>query len=390
VILQEHLIKKEKETKMSYLRILFLLAIGLLLGASPMLAANYAVGTCKPSLPSYTTISAAVSGVPPGSTVLVCPGTYPEQVTIAQPLTLKGISSGNAGQAVITVPGTGLAVVTTGVGASIAAQIAVTATAGPVNINDLTVDGTGNTVGGYPTRLVGILYDDGSSGTVNEVTVRNLSNSGYSAGTWAENSTATNESVTIENSSFHDIDQYGVVTENNQVPSTLFATVKGNSIETSGYNVFWDSGGSLTANVINGGYAGIFLAGPGTVSGNTLANQSYGIVACCRATTATSNKISNASYGIYDEGGGGTYKANTIAKVLVGIEFNCQATIPTVLSNTINDATTGLDNVPASFSSANSFNNVVTLRSDGCASGPIHGPDLLAAPHSGPMRAPAH
>jgi len=52
---------------MSYLRIPFLLAIELLLGVSPTLAATYAVGTCKPSLPSYTTISAAVSGVPPGS-----------------------------------------------------------------------------------------------------------------------------------------------------------------------------------------------------------------------------------------------------------------------------------------------------------------------------------
>src|SRR5438309_8962571 len=124
---------------MSYLRILFMLAIGLLLGVSPTLAANYAVGTCKPSLPSFTTISPAVSGVPPGSTVLVCPGTYPEQVTIAQPLTLKGISSGNAGQAVITVPGSGLTVVTSGKGASIAPQVHVTAD--PVNIRDITVDG---------------------------------------------------------------------------------------------------------------------------------------------------------------------------------------------------------------------------------------------------------
>src|ERR1700692_1768215 len=96
---------------MSRPRILFLLAIGLALAVHPMLAANYAVGTCKPSLPSYTTISAAVSSVPPGSTVQVCPGTYPEQVTIAQPLTLKGITSANAGQAVITAPGSGLAVV---------------------------------------------------------------------------------------------------------------------------------------------------------------------------------------------------------------------------------------------------------------------------------------
>src|SRR5438876_1435846 len=156
---------------MSRPRVLFLLTIGLLLAVCPMFAANYAVGSCKPSLPSYATISAAVSGVPPGSTVLVCPGTYPEQVTIAQPLTLKGISSGNAGQAVITVPGSGLAFVTTGFGYSIAAMVDVTA--GPVNISDITVDGAGNTQPGA-TWFAGFLYNDGSSGTVNETTARNL------------------------------------------------------------------------------------------------------------------------------------------------------------------------------------------------------------------------
>src|ERR1700686_617763 len=150
-------------------RVLCLLVLGLLLAVHPMVAANYAVGSCKPSLTSYPTISVAVSTVPPGSTVEVCPNTYPEQVTIAQPLTLKGVTSGNAGQAVITVPSAGLAVVTTGFSNSIAPQVAVTATAGPVNISDLTVDGTGNTVGGSGTWLVGFLYDEGSPGPATEV-----------------------------------------------------------------------------------------------------------------------------------------------------------------------------------------------------------------------------
>jgi hypothetical protein len=387
-----------------------------------MFAATYAVGSCKPSLPSYPTISSAVSSVPPGSTVEVCPNAYPEQVTITYPLTLKGITSANAGQAVITVPGSGLTVITGGNGDSIAAQVAVTATAGPVNISDITVDGTGNTVGGYPTWLVGILYDDGSSGTVNEVTVRNLSNSGYTAGVWAENTTATNESVTIENSSFHDIDNSAVVTFN----PTLSATVKGNSMETARSSVELFAGGSVTGNVISGGngaiiqgpgtvsantvtnaaFAGMQVLSPATVSGNTVtnsgvygivlyagtaslntvANSPYGIYAT-NGVTATTNKISNASVGIYDAGGGNTYKSNAITKVAVGIEFNCNT--PTVVSNTIDDATFGLDHVPASFSSGNSFNNVVTLRTDGCGFAPIQGPDLPAPP-SGPMRAPVH
>jgi hypothetical protein len=200
-------------------------------------------------------------------------------------------------------------------------------------------------------------------------------------GVWAENATGTNESVTIENRSFHDIDDSAVITEG----STLLATVKGNTIQAGGFQVQWFSSGSLTANVINGGFEGVSVSGPVTVSGNTLANQSIGILASS-GVTATSNKISNASSsGIDDFGGGNTYKSNAITKAGVGIEFNCQATIPTVVSNMINDATTGLDSVPSSFSGPNSFNNVVTLRTDGCGFRPTH----PAAAHSGPIPAPA-
>jgi hypothetical protein len=363
---------------MSHLRILFLLAVGLPLGASPMLAANYAVGACKPSLPSYATISAAVSGVPPFSTVLVCPGTYPDQVTIAQPLTLKGITSGNAGQAVITVPGSGLSFVTTGLGYSIAAMVNVTA--GPVNISDITVDGAGNTVPGG-SWFAGFLYNDGSSGTVNQITARNLCCTYGGFGVWAENANATYESLTIQNSSFHDFDDSAIITFGN----TLVATIKANTVEFGYSQIQFYSGGSLTANALNGGFYGMFVnaTAPATVSGNTVNNETYGIVAG-GGTTATSNKISGAYYGIYDNSSGGnTYKSNAITKVVVGIAFACQS--PTVFGNTINDATTGLDSVPSSFSGANSFNNVATLRTDGCGFRPT-----LPAPHSGPLRAPAH
>jgi hypothetical protein len=360
-------------------RILFLLAMGLLLGVRPVLAAaTVAEGTCKPSLLSYATISAAVSGVAPGSTVLVCPGTYPEQVTIAQALTLKGIAIGNAGQAVITVPGSGLTAVITGLGYPIASQVHVTA--GPVNISNITVDGTGSNVTTYPPWLVGILYDSGSAGTVNEVTARNLTTStGGGVGVWAENATGTNESVTIENSSFHDIGDSSVIT----LGSTLLATVKGNTMLAGAYPVQWSSAGNLTANIINGGIKGVIVSGPVTVSGNTLAYQFMGIVAS-GGVTATSNKISYADQGIVDFGGGDTYKANVITKARIGIEFNCHTS--TVLGNTINDATTGIDFVPASFIGVNRFNNVVTLRTDGCGfrSTPP------AEPQSGPLRAPAH
>jgi hypothetical protein len=153
-------------------------------------------------------------------------------------------------------------------------------------------------------------------------------------------------------------------------------------VEFGYYQVQWYSGGSVTANVLNGGYAGVSVYSPVTVSGNTVDNQTIGIQACC-GVTATSNKISNVTNGINDFGGGDTYKSNTITWTGIGIEFNCNT--PTALGNTINDVTTGLDNVPSAFTGANSFNNVVTLRSDGCAFRPTP-----AAPHSGPILAPTH
>jgi len=52
-------------------------------------ASTVVVGTCLQNHQSYSTISQAVSSVPSGSTVLVCPGVYAEQVTITQPWTLR-------------------------------------------------------------------------------------------------------------------------------------------------------------------------------------------------------------------------------------------------------------------------------------------------------------
>ncbi len=62
----------------------------------PALAAvtKYAVGTCQPKLQQFPTITAAVNAVPPYSTILVCPGTYPEQINLYQPVTLQGVASG--------------------------------------------------------------------------------------------------------------------------------------------------------------------------------------------------------------------------------------------------------------------------------------------------------
>src|SRR5512144_189806 len=106
-------------------RLLLLSAIPLL-AVQPIIASTLAVGSCKAKVPSFATISAAVTAAPAGSTILVCPGIYPEQVAIPQSLTLEGIPDSNQDIAIITVPSTGLVANATSVfGESIAAQVLV-------------------------------------------------------------------------------------------------------------------------------------------------------------------------------------------------------------------------------------------------------------------------
>ena len=97
-----------------------------LLVAHATMADKVAVGTCQPTLSSFTTIQGAVSSVPPGSTTSVCWGFYAEQVTISQALTLEGIDGANLNQVVVTVPSGGLAAnVTSLSGQGVAAQVLV-------------------------------------------------------------------------------------------------------------------------------------------------------------------------------------------------------------------------------------------------------------------------
>src|SRR5437867_7585017 len=91
--------------------IVALAAAVIILRGENLFAKTVVVGdaSCQPGPQHFTTIQAAVNSLPSGGTVLVCPGTYPEQVTInASYLILRGVVNGIAGAPVITVPATGL------------------------------------------------------------------------------------------------------------------------------------------------------------------------------------------------------------------------------------------------------------------------------------------
>jgi hypothetical protein len=195
------------------------LAVITCLSSLNLSASTVIVGTCQPGT-QFTTIQAAVNAVSsaPGSVVKVCPGTYPEQVMITQKVTVEGVPSTSAGQtkdaAIIVPPAGGVVNNTTDQRGSVAAQILVQNTAGPVMLSNLTVDGTGNKYASDDLR--GILYQD-ASGTVNHVAVRNevpndtATGDQSGQGIFVETTNSTSANLTVENSSVHNYNKNGIV-----------------------------------------------------------------------------------------------------------------------------------------------------------------------------------
>jgi hypothetical protein len=251
------------------------------------------VGTCLGASP-YATIQSAVTAAPSGGTVLVCPGTYPEQVTITQPLTLKGIQVGNNDAAVVTSPAGGVVINTTNFthGWPAAGQVLVQNTTA-VNISNLTVDGSGNELPTctpvLTTYLIGIYYQN-ASGTVNSVATRNqITNGCWGIGIYVETEGSATANFEIFNASVHSYSSVGIVT--NQPGTT--ASIVGNSVvglgPTSpiyqyGIQVGFGAKGDVEGNTVidhfgpSGGFGiVIFYSSGAKVANNTVGNSTYGI-----------------------------------------------------------------------------------------------------------------
>jgi len=357
-------------------------------------AGTYAVGSCKPQLPSYSTISAAVSSVAAGSHILVCPGTYPEQVSITQPLTLDGISSGNSGRAIITVPGEAEGNPQLQVNASscllecggVAAQLLVQNVnpPGPVVVSNITVDGTGAEGGdcflGGGFGVFGIFYSAGSSGTILRTTTRHQQGGGCGVGIAVENELAPAQSVTVRDNSVHDADN-GIVTGIEGPEHTLTTTVAGNFVANSTNRINSNSSAILVFNAATtvhdnfvtgsmNGITGAILNDQNSilVSSNKLADNGVGMILLGAGVIGKSNAISHSSVGVafteaVDENNGATAQSNTIMNADIAIRSFCFITSGlTLTGNDINDANIGVDKLASSNSlSRTRFNNVDTI-----------------------------
>jgi hypothetical protein len=349
-------------------------------------ASTVVVGTCRIGLVSYSTIQDAVNAVPTGSTIEVCPGTYPEQVTInAKTLTLTGVLGGASGAAVLIPPSGGLTVNATDIGGgAVAAQIFVEDSTG-VTISHLTVDGNGNALVGCGTDPIGIYFQN-SSGNITDDAARNQildsNDQGCQVGLGIDvESDSGAPVITISNNSVHNFQKNGITANGPSTGRGPAVAITGNTvigigaspvIAQNGIQIGFGATGKVTTNYVADdiytgsiyGASGILIyASTGvTVSDNTVASAQYGIIT---ATDPTFGTADNTTVSLNHIGGtrnfdainlcsnGNTAQSNSIygSNAQSGIHVDDECPGPgstpsgvnnTVKGNTINEACAGI------------------------------------------------
>jgi hypothetical protein len=321
----------------------------------PSVASTIAVGNCDPQHTSYATISDAVAAAPSGATVLVCPGTYAEQVTITNSLTLRGILA--TSPPVIRPPSGGLT------GAQINVNGEFDSSPLVVNLGSLVVDGLGS------SATAGISYNS-ASGQINHLEVRNQTTGMFLVGV-IDGPIAT---VNISNSYVHNFSDEGIAAHGLDVEFVVNITrsfVASTSASVQNGISYSITNGTIrqTAIILNAGVGLLLdnLFDPITAEGNSIAGATVGIESGADMTAAANvienNVLYNNATGISISGlgGGDTITSNTIMQSSVqAITLNCSST-SIAQYNKIDGTPIGIANIQAGDVVApNTFINVGT------------------------------
>lgn len=161
----------------------------------------------------YTTIQSAITAAAPGDTILVCPGTYQEELLINKSLILRGIGSPRP---VIEAPNT-LTDRVPGPAREIRAIIFVDGSGGGVNveIDRFLIDGRG--VGNGNNGFTGVTYF-GASGTIRNCEIKAVRNTPFDGTQHGLPIVVTHDwdvltphDVTIQNNLIYDYQKGGIV-----------------------------------------------------------------------------------------------------------------------------------------------------------------------------------
>ena len=387
-----------------------LVVAGTLLHASSVQAKTFVVSNtgvnCYPSVagPLYPTIQAAVNAVPITASathlVVVCPGTYPEQLKVTKNVTITGVLRdgtdppeiyGNSNEAVIVPPVSGL-VADPALPDNVAAQVTVM-NAADVNLTNLSVDGTDigcPSAGGLPVPVAGIaIFNAGTVGTGNRITVKQsvvhnqigycpggggLERSYQGMGILAHSSWFTLDSNSVSNVDLQLIHQIaGIgITKSNLLTQAWHGIKLTDVSATDGLNAV---GSTVTTNIVNSLSTAIFLERSShvAITSNTITNWSgtgISLIDYSTDNTITSNKIIDAWQGInLDAGTARTIvRLNAITRVFqVAIIDRFSGGGNSITTNTIQQAPVGIwTYLPADdIINPNTFYNTTTLNFSG-------------------------
>ena len=175
--------------------------------AIPVIVVGKDVTQCPGA--QFSTIQEAINAAAPGTIIQICPGTYPEQVSIAKALRLQGQNGVVIQPANVTANST-----STFSGRPIAAILLVQ-DATDVDIRGVIVDGTNNGITQCSPDFIGIFYRN-ASGEVSRVAVRGIKLSasldGCQSGSaiLVQSGGGATSVVEIADSSIHDYQKNGI------------------------------------------------------------------------------------------------------------------------------------------------------------------------------------
>src|SRR6516165_1741476 len=215
------------------------------------------VGTQSAACPDaqFSKIQEAVDAASsPGTVIRICPGTYPEQVSITKALSLQGENG-----VVIEPSHVGGDTMSTFSGASLAPIILVKDTT-DVDIRDVIVDGANNDITACGPDFIGILYQN-ASGEVARVAVRNVKLSttlnGCQSGSaiLIQSGGGKTSVVGVKSSSIHDYQKNGItaneVGTQVQIEDNVVTGVGPTTgAAQNGIQIGFGAGGSITKNTV--------------------------------------------------------------------------------------------------------------------------------------------
>lgn len=263
----------------------------------------------------FTSIQAAINAASAGDTVVVCSGTYAEQISITKSLQLEADTGAFLVPGAIQQNATSLAT-----GDAIAAAVLVSG-ATNVSISGLTVDGINNGITECAPRLIGVYFQN-STGTLRHAAIRNFKLSagldGCQSGTgvFVESGSGQSSNVEIADCSIHDFQKNGITAnESGTNVSILRNVVTGLGPTTgaaqNGIQIGFSATGAIRGNVVTNDFwspcsnaqtcqtvaTNILVTGSDGVSvtDNTAGISQVGIFVDGNNATVTNNKVFAAS-----------------------------------------------------------------------------------------------